>query len=262
MTHIVEKPATAGVVWITGASSGIGRALALAYARRGVGVAATARSVEGLDALAREAGGLVRAYPADVTDAAAIAATVDRIEAEMGPIATAILNAGIYLPVRAQNLGVEDCARSFRVNLDGTVHCLVPLLARMGARRAGQIAIVSSSAGYRGLPTSAAYGATKAGLINLAESLKFDTDNMGIDLRIVTPGFVETAATDRNPFPMPAIVSAETAAARIIAGLAGRRFDITFPRRFTLVLKALALLPASVYFAIVARATGWRGKRD
>lgn len=254
--------AGAGVVWITGASSGIGRALALAYAARGARVAVTARSGAALDALAAASGGRIRAYAGDVTDGPAMAALVAAIETEMGPIGVAILNAGIYVPVRASTLTVEDFARSFRVNLDGTVHCLVPVLAHMGARGAGQIALMASSAGFRGLPTSAAYGATKAGLINLAESLKFDTDNLGVDVRVITPGFVETPATDRNPFAMPALVGAEAAARRIIAGLDGRRFEITFPRRFTLVLKLLRLLPASLYFALVARATGWRGKLD
>lgn len=254
-----------GTAWITGASAGIGRATALELARRGYKVAATARSARDLAALEAEAaaaGLTVKAYAGDVTDAARMAEIVNAIEADLGPLALAVLNAGIYLPVRAQAFDLGAFATSFRVNLDGTAACLAPTLKAMGGRGRGQIALVSSVAGYRGLPTSAAYGATKAGLINMAESLKFDTDNMGIKLQVVNPGFVDTGATAKNPFPMPHLMKVEEAARRIADGLGRTGFEITFPRRFTWQLKLLRLLPIDLYLALVARSTGWKGKTD
>jgi NADP-dependent 3-hydroxy acid dehydrogenase YdfG len=254
-----------GCFWITGASSGIGRSLALELARRGFTVVATARKADELNALVAAAVGLtgrIVAMPGDITDAARMAEIVAATETTVAPIAGAVLNAGIYIPVRAQTLTVEDCAKSFRVNLDGTVNGLVPLLKVMGPRRRGQIAVVSSVAGYRGLPTSAAYGATKAGLHNFCESLKFDTDNMGIKLQVVNPGFVETAATAENPFPMPHLMKVDDAARRLADGLFKDVYEITFPRRFTWQLKALSILPYGLYNALISRSTGWRGKTD
>ncbi|MBH0239758.1 SDR family NAD(P)-dependent oxidoreductase [Methylobrevis albus] len=249
---------TDGIAWITGASSGIGRALALDLARDGWTVAATARKADDLAALAAEApAGKILPMPGDVTDTTAMADIVARLEAGHGPIALAILNAGVYLSVTADDLEVEPFRKSFDVNLSGTVNALVPVLQRMRARRRGQLVIVSSVTGYGGLPTSAAYGATKAGLTNLAESLKFDLDKLGVRIQVVHPGFVETPATADNPFPMPFIVTVATASQRIRAGIAGGGFEITFPRRFTYGLKVVNLLPYPLYFWAVNRFTGW-----
>ena len=256
MTARAPRP---GVAWITGASSGIGAALARRLAADGWTVAATARDEAALAELAMTASGPggVHAMPGDVTDPAAMERLVERIEAELGPLDLAVLNAGVYLPVDGANLDRALFERSIAVNLNGTVNTLIPVVAAMRPRRAGRIAVVSSVAGYRGLPTSAAYGATKAGLINLVESLKFDLDPLGIRLQLVTPGFVDTPATRANPFPMPHLVSVEVAADRIAAGLAGESFEITFPRRFTFQLKFLRMLPYALYFPLIARATGW-----
>ncbi|NJL07283.1 MAG: SDR family NAD(P)-dependent oxidoreductase [Methylacidiphilales bacterium] len=247
-------------VWITGASSGIGRALALELAGRGAAVVATARREDALDELAAAAAGLegsIRAAPADVTDPDALDALISRVEAEDGPIEVAVLNAGLYLPVRAEEFDRARFESSFAVNLGGTVNALAPILPRMMARKRGRIAFVASVAGYGGLPTSAAYGATKAALINMAESLKFDCDRHGVTVQLVCPGFVETPATEVNPFPMPFIIPAEEAARRIADGLQTNRFEIAFPRRFAFILKAINLLPYRLYFPLVARATGW-----
>jgi len=257
------RPATPddGVTWITGGSSGIGAAVAAALAARGGTVAVTARDAAALDAVAAAAPpGRIVAVPGDVTDAAAMAAAVARIEREVGSIAVALLNAGVYLPVDGRDPDPALFAASFAVNLGGTVNALLPALAAMKPRRHGRLVIVSSVAGYRGLPTSAAYGATKAALINLAESLKFDLDGLGIHVQVVSPGFVDTPATRANPFPMPHLMSVEAAAARLVAGLHSRRFEVTFPRRFTWQLKLLRLLPDALYFPLVARATGWSAR--
>jgi NADP-dependent 3-hydroxy acid dehydrogenase YdfG len=254
-----------GVVWITGASSGIGRAVALAHAERGWTVAATARRGEELVALARAAGrgpGRIIAHPGDVTDTAGMAEIAASIATAHGPIARLLVNAGAYHPIRARDFNPDIYRKSFELNVMGVVNCLAAVMPAMIARSSGQIAITASVAGYGGLPMASAYGATKAALINMASGLKFDLDKAGVLIQVVCPGFVKTAATDANPFPMPFLMPVEAAAERIMAGLSTSRFEITFPRRFALILKALNILPYGAYFAAVSRATGWSGKAD
>ena len=128
-------------------------------------------------------------------------------------------------------------------------------MGAMIARGRGRIAIVSSVAGYRGLPTAAYDGASKAALINLAEALKFDLDRHGVTLQLIDPGFVRTPLTAKNEFTMPFLIPAEEAAEQIAKGLRGSSFEITFPRRFTYLLKLLRCLPYRLYFPLMARAT-------
>ncbi|MEO1092592.1 MAG: SDR family NAD(P)-dependent oxidoreductase [Pseudomonadota bacterium] len=241
------------VVWITGASAGLGKALVETYVQDGATVAATARPSEALDALVAAHPGKVVAFPADITDAAAIGDAVMRIETEVGPIRLAILNAGTHQPVKGAAFKADELDRLVQINLIGTAHCLEAVLQPMLRRRQGQIAVVSSVAGYTGLPTSAYYGATKAALFNMCESLKFDFDREGIDLRVISPGFVRTPLTDKNDFPMPFLMEPDAAARRVVAGLRGRRFEVTFPRRFTYGLKLLRILPYALYFALLRR---------
>lgn len=247
------------MLWITGASTGIGRAVALRYARAGWTVAASARDASALAALAADASGLpgrIMPVPLDVTDLAACKAVVERIERESGAIDSAILNAGTHLPVDARTFSSQTFRKLFEVNVFGAVHGIEALLPVMLARRRGQIAIVASVAGYRGLPTASAYGASKAALINMAEALHLDLAGQGVDVRLVCPGFVKTPLTDRNPFPMPFLMEADAAADRMFRGLSeGRSFEITFPRRFTWFLKVLERLPYALYFPLVKRAT-------
>tara|TARA_R110002126_G_scaffold9595_6_gene43200 strand:+ start:1384 stop:2172 length:789 start_codon:yes stop_codon:yes gene_type:complete len=247
-----------GVAWVTGASSGIGYAIALKLCAEGYTVVATARSGEKLEQLANDVtsanlSGKVIPRPGDVTDSTQMANIVTDIADNLGGLALAILNAGVYIPVNADNLQISDFEKTFAVNLTGVVNGLVPVVDAMKNQAKGQIALVSSVTGYGGLPTSAAYGATKAAVINMAESLKFDLDDMNIRIQIINPGFVRTAATDQNEFEMPSIVSAEEAAGRIAQGLKRNHFEITFPKRFTYVLKFINLMPYRIYFALVGR---------
>lgn len=242
------KPAD-GVVWITGASAGIGRALALRFARAGFRVAASARGAEALASLAAEGGGRIEAVPLDVTDGAAVAAAIARL----GPISLAVLNAGSHSPMGAADFSVERLRRLFEVNVFGVAQGLEAVLPAMLGRRAGKVAIVASVAGYGGLPTAVAYGATKAALINMAESLKLELEGTGVSVALVCPGFVDTPLTAKNDFPMPFLMRAEDAAERMFQGLLGNAFEITFPRRFTWMLKALQLLPYALYFPIVGQ---------
>lgn len=249
-----ETPA--GRAWITGASSGLGRALAQRMAAEGWQVAASARRADALDTLAEEAAGLpgvIHTYPLDVTDRAAVATTIETIQRELGPIDQAVLNAGSHRPVRADGLSADDFRELVELNLMGTVHCLEALLPEMIARRGGRIAVVASMAGYRGLPTSAAYGMTKAGLVNMAEALKPELDRHGVRLQLVNPGFVRTPLTDKNRFPMPFLMEPEAAVEAFYRGLASDRFEIVFPRRFAMLMKTLRCLPAPLAFAVTRR---------
>lgn len=251
------KPAD-GLAWVTGASSGIGRQVALDIARAGWTVVVTARRAEELEKLAAEApAGRILVAAADVTDAQAIAAAVHRVQAETGrPIALALLNAGTYMTDEAQRFDIAAFSAQVNVNLIGTANALAAVMPAMIARKAGQIAIVSSVAGYRGLPRAIAYSATKAALIAMAESLKFDLDRAGVMVNVVNPGFVKTPLTDKNEFPMPFLMSVEDASRRVIDGLARGRFEVCFPRRFAYILKAMRLLPYALYFPLVGRGTG------
>ncbi|MSO88763.1 MAG: SDR family NAD(P)-dependent oxidoreductase [Rhodospirillaceae bacterium] len=256
---VTLPPPSSGCAWVTGASSGIGRALALRLARDGWRVAASARGDAALDDLAKEAAGgpgSIDPMPLDVTDEEGTRAATIAIEARNGPIVLAVLNAGTHLPISVATFDPSIFRRLHEVNVMGVVNGIAALLPRMVERRGGHIAVVSSVAGYRGLPTAAAYGATKAALINMCEALKFDLDRCGIRLSLVNPGFVKTPLTDENPFPMPFLMSAEDAADRLVRGLASGGFEITFPRRFALLLKALRCLPYRLYFPILKRATG------
>jgi short-subunit dehydrogenase len=241
----------AGCAWITGASSGLGRALARRMAADGWRIAASARGAEALADLAASAVDL--AYPLDVTDPAAVTDALISIEQDLGPIGQAVLNAGTHKPVRAATFAAADFRELTELNLMGTIHCMEALLPGMIARRGGGIAVVASVAGYRGLPTSAAYGMTKAGLINMAEALKPELDRYGVHLQLVNPGFVRTPLTDKNPFPMPFLMEVEDAAEAFYRGLRSERFEIVFPRRLAYLLKLLRCLPASLAFAVTRR---------
>jgi NAD(P)-dependent dehydrogenase (short-subunit alcohol dehydrogenase family) len=247
-----------GTAWITGASSGIGRELALQLARRGTKVAASARNREALDALAAQAPpGAIRPVPLDVADRAAVAPALAAVTAALGGLPDlAVLNAGTYIPLSAGDFDAAKYRAQIEINLMGTVHCLEALMPPLMAAGRGHIAVVASVAGYRGLPTGAAYGATKAALINLCESLKFDLDRAGVKLQLVNPGFVKTPLTDKNQFRMPYLMPVDKAAARMIEGFASSRFEIAFPRRFALQLKFMRILPYRPYFWLAKKATG------
>jgi len=246
-------------VWITGASSGIGRSLALHYARVGAAVAVSARRADMLAELASDAAGLsgrIVAFPVDVADAAAMARTGEAIEAALGPLDLAVFNAGTHEPVDVVRFDPGPFQRLMAINFMGVVNGIAAVLPSFIARRRGRIAVVSSVAGYRGLPQAAAYGPTKAALINLCEALKPDLDRFGVGISVINSGFVRTPLTDRNRFPMPFLISAEDAARRIARGLDRGAFEITFPRRFTWLLKLGRILPYGIYFALVRRVTG------
>lgn len=246
-----------GPALVTGASSGIGRDLSLVLAARGWDVIALARRGDALAELAAAAAGPGRILPAvaDVRDAAGVKSAVETAAPGRTP-ALAVLNAGLYIPVKATALDVEDFRTTFEVNLNGTVSGLAAVLPGMLARGAGQIAIVASVAGYGGLPRASAYGASKAALINMAEALALELQPRNIRVQVINPGFVRTPATDQNDFEMPFLMEPEVAARRIADGLAKGGFEIAFPRRFAFLLKALHALPAALRQPLIRKGTG------
>lgn len=239
------------VIWITGAGKGIGRALAKHYASAGWIVAASARTEADLGTLAEEVpNGNVKPFSLDVTDQAATAETVRRIESELGIVDMAIFNAGTHLPTSAESFSVGEFRQLVETNLMGSVNGLEPIMKTFLARGGGHIAVVASLAGYRGLPGAAAYGATKAALINMCEALKPDLERSGVKLSLINPGFVETPLTAQNDFPMPFLIPVDEAVAQIVRGLERSNFEIAFPGRFAFLMKVLRFLPDRLFFAL------------
>ena len=245
-----------GVAWVTGASAGIGRALALELVARGYRVAATARRAAALAELAAATDGAVTSFPADVTDRAAMAALPRAIEAALGPIVLGVLNAGLYLPAERAGFSAALVAETFDVNLQGVANGLDPLLVAMRAHGRGQIALTSSLAAYCGIAGSAAYGASKAAVTYLAEASHLVCAPDNIRIQVIHPGFVQTAMTASNaPFDMPFLMDADAAARRICDGLERGGFDIVFPRRLAWTFKAACLLPYAILLPVMRRVT-------
>ncbi len=249
-----------GVAWITGGSSGFGRAIAKELAAAGFTVAVTARDEDPIDMLIAETEALpgrILSYPCDVTDEKRMAATVSSIEKDVGPISLAIFNAGTYVPVAGENLSVRKFRNAYEVNLLGVLNGLVPAVRCMKAQARGQVVLVGSVSAYFGWPTTAAYSATKAALNVMAESLKFDLDKINVRIQIVNPGFIDTPLTQKSGRRLPAMLSPEAAARRMMRVIERGGFETSFPRRLTWCLKFLSILPRPLTLRIVRMLTGW-----
>jgi NAD(P)-dependent dehydrogenase (short-subunit alcohol dehydrogenase family) len=247
-------------VWVVGASSGIGLAAAEQLLAEGATVLASARGEAGLQALVAQhtrtgVPPTVQAWPLDVTDAQAVAFTARSLLAE-GPLDLVLFCAGHYRALRSDAFDLAEMQRHLAINYNGALNLLDALLPALIARGEGHISLVSSVAGFRGLPKGLAYGPTKAALTHLGETLYLDLAPLGIGVSVVHPGFVKTPLTAQNDFQMPALMAPEDAAREMLAGIASGAFEIHFPRRFTRWMKLLRLLPYRAYFALVRRATG------
>ena len=250
-------------VWITGASSGIGAALVDALVQEGARVAMTARRADTLQEMAagcRARGADVLVVPADVGDRAAVHAAARTVEAAWGGVDLALFNAGFGRRLQVTNFNAEDFAEIFRVNVFGVMYGIEAVLPRMLERRAGHLAAVASLAGYRGAPTLAGYGSSKAALIHALDSLRFDLEPHGIGVTVINPGYVRTPMTAQHTYWMPALMDVDKAAAVIVHGLRRGRKEIHFPARFSWTLKALRLLPFPIYERLI-RAAVKRGAR-
>lgn len=240
-------------VWLVGASTGIGEATASALYAQGAMVTVSARKRDALQAFVDRHPGS-HALPLDVSDAAAVESAA-RDVLELGPLDCVVYCAGHYNAMRAFDMDVVDMDRHLQVNYIGALQLLHAVIPALLAQGHGHISLVGSVAGYRGLPNSLAYGPTKAAMINLAETLYLDLRNRGVGVSLISPGFVQTPLTANNQFAMPALITPAEAAQAMLRGWARGQFDIHFPKRFTLWMQLLRLLPDRVFFALVRRIT-------
>lgn len=242
-------------VWVIGASSGIGAALARELRGRGAKLALSARNVEALQLIAADdVSALV--LPFDITQSTGALQARDEILAKWGGVDLVLVVAGTYQKMRAEDFDLNAAKQLVETNLNGPLNCLDAVLPTLLAQGHGGIGIVASVAGLSGLPQALIYGTTKAALINLCESLYLDLHARGIAVYLINPGFVATPLTAKNDFTMPALISAETAAHEIVRGIERGEFHINFPRRFTNWLRVLRLLPYRLYFWLIHKVTG------
>ena len=242
-------------VWVVGASSGIGAALAEALVEAGARVAVSARREEALAALAARSPEQVLPLALDVSDPVAVGEAWQRLKTAWDGLDAVFCVAGVYVPLRATEFDAGIARTLFDINVMGVVHVLDAVLPTLRENH-GHVVIVASVAGYRALPKALFYGATKAALIHLAEGLYLDLAPEGLGVSVVNPGFVRTPATAGNEFRMPALIDADEAARETLRGLARGEFEIHYPRRFTRWLKLMRVLPYRWYFPLVHKATG------
>ena len=249
-------------IFITGGSTGIGAATAKKFNQNNWRIIISSRNNKILNQTKKSiidnsTNKEVYSIPCDISKRDEIHKVVKDIEKNIAPIDLALLNAAAYSPNKSQQFDIQNYNLLIDVNLKGTLNCIEILQKQMGTRKKGHIAIVSSPVGYRGLPTAGAYGMTKAGLINLAESLYFDFKKLGIRISVINPGFIESTSTNQNSFPMPFIKPASFAAEKIFDGLTKtKKFEISFPFFFLRMLKLARILPYPIYFYLINKITG------
>ena len=237
-------------IWITGASSGIGKALAEKFALEGWRVAVSARRKEILDEMANNKN--IFSYPLDVTNQGQISDVFSKIISEFGNLDLCVFSSGTYDPKLEQEINIQQNKFVMETNFFGVLHCIKSVEKYFKDRQDGHISVVSSIAAYRGLPNSSGYGPSKAALTNLTESLYFDFKKYNVRISLVSPGFIKTPLTDKNEFPMPFIKSPEFAAEKMFNGLTkSKAFEIHFPRALTVLLKLLRILPYRIYLFLI-----------
>ena len=251
---------TKKVIWITGASSGIGKALALKFANENWSVAISARRENILKEIS-ESHENIKSFPLDVTDQAKCKEVFEQIKSHYGDVDICFFSTGTWNPKKEKDIDVEQIENVFKVNFFGTVNSIKAVEEYFKNKNGGIITIVSSIAGYRGLPNSTGYGPSKSALNNLAESLYFDFGRHNVRVCLVSPGFIKTPMTDKNDFKMPFLKTSEFAADKIYDGLINQNnFEIHFPKQLTLTLKLFGLLPSKIYFYLVKKLTKFQKK--
>ncbi len=240
-------------IWITGASSGIGKSLALKFAKEGWQVAASARRENLLNELVKENSN-IHSFPLDVTDKDKTKIVFQNILKKFEDLDICVFGTGIHDPASEKKLNNETFRKIMEINFFGTLNCILAVDSYFRERKKGEISIVSSVAGYRGLPAAGAYCASKSALISLAESLVFDFKRFNVKVSVINPGFIKTPMTEKNKFKMPMIKSSEYAAQKIFLGLTKKNsFEIHFPKSFTFGMKLLKIMPNWLYFFVVGR---------
>ena len=221
------------VIWITGASSGIGKALAIKFAKEGWKVAISARRENLLNEIAKTYNDIFP-YPLDVTDSKKCELVVNSIKERFKNVDISVFSTGIHDPKSEKSLDLNKVRQIMEVNFFGTINSVNAVYKYYKERKSGQISIVSSVAGYRGLPAGGAYCASKSALTSFTESLNFDMKRNNVRVSLISPGFIKTPMTDQNDFPMPMIKTPEFAAEEIYNGLVKKNaFEIHFPKSFT-----------------------------
>ncbi len=241
------------IIWITGASSGIGKALAIKFAEKGWIVAASARRENLLEEL-NKFNPNIYSFPLDVTEIENCKLVANKIIEKFGGIDICVFGTGMHDPKSEKRFNLNKIREIMEVNYFGTMNSINSIYEYFSEKKNGQISIISSVAGYRGLPAAGAYCASKAALTSYAESLNFDMQMKNVKVSLISPGFIKTPMTDQNDFPMPMIKSPEFAANEIFKGLTEKKsFEIHFPKAFTYFLKFLQILPSSIYFKLVSK---------
>ena len=237
-------------IWITGASSGIGKALALKFAKENWKVAISARRKELLDEIALNEN--ISSFPLDVTDDSLVKTAFSNILNEFKDLDLCVFCSGAYDPKLEQEINKDQIRKIMNINFFGVLNCIKTVEDYFKNKKDGQISIVSSIAAYRGLPNSSGYGPSKAALTNLTESLYFDFKKHNVRISLISPGFIKTPLTNQNTFNMPFIKTPEFAANKMYDGLTkGKAFEIHFPKELTLILKFLRILPYKVYLFLI-----------
>ena len=242
-------------IWIIGASSGIGREVALQYADIDQPVVISARSEDTLNEIAALNPDFLTPLSLDITNEQSVRLATFQLYADGEGPETVILNAGTYAPMSFDHYSASKAMQVMDVNYYGAVRVLERILPYFIEKRAGKIVVVGSVAGYQGLPLALAYGPSKAALINLCEALRVELMGSGVTVQLVNPGFVKTPLTAGNKFPMPFLMEVKDAAARMIRGIEGEAFEITFPRRFAYILKFVRMLPYAISLPLIRKGT-------
>ena len=245
-------------IWITGGSTGIGKALALKFANEGWNVAISARRENLLKEIA-DTNANISSFPLDVTDKSKCKEVFEQIKKKFENIDICFFSTGTWNPKKEKDIDVEQIEDVFKINFFGTLNSIKAVEEYFKNKKSGTITIVSSIAGYRGLPNTTGYGPSKSALISLAESLYFDFEKHNVRVCLVSPGFIKTPMTDKNDFKMPFLKTPEFSADKIYDGLINKKnFEIHFPKELTLTLKLLKLLPSKVYFNLVKKLTKYQ----
>ena len=241
------------VIWITGASSGIGKALAIKFAENNWLVAASARRESLLNEL-KQINQNIHPFPLDVTEIDKCKLIAKKIIDQLGGIDICVFGTGMHDPKSEKRFNLDKIRQIMEVNYFGTMNSINSIYEYFSDKKNGQISIISSVAGYRGLPAAGAYCASKPALTSFAESLNFDMQMKNVRVSLISPGFIKTPMTDQNDFPMPMIKSPEFAAEQIYTGLIEKKgFEIHFPKIFTYMMKFLRILPSGIYFRFLEK---------
>jgi len=247
-------------IWITGGSTGIGKALAIKFANEGWNVAISARRENLLEEISEKYEN-IHSFPLDVTDKNKCNEVFNDIKKKFNEVNICFFSTGTWNPKKEKDIDVEQIEDVFKVNFFGTVNSIKAVEKYFKDKKSGIITIVSSIAGYRGLPNSTGYGPSKSALNNLTESLYFDFKRFGVRVCLVSPGFIKTPMTDKNDFKMPFLKTPEYAADKIYDGLINKNnFEIHFPKALTIILKIFSFLPSKLYFSLVGRMTKYQKK--